>query len=76
MRTKDEGVRTIAGMDCICFERAAEFLGISTTSLTGLIRKTRRSRTRRNVPCIQLGGQGSRRWFPVEELKAWVTEKI
>ena len=76
MRTRTPEYRTIAGMECANFDKAAEFIGLSVRQFSRVIKATKKSRTRRNVPMIQLGGPGSTRWFPMEELKAWVAEKI
>lgn len=76
MRTRAPEYKTIAGMECGRFDIAAKFINLSERQFSRLIRATKKSRTRRNVPMIQLGGPGSTRWFPMEELKAWVAEKI
>jgi hypothetical protein len=49
-------------------------MGLSVKGLERVIRSRKKSKTKRNFPMIQLGGPGSLRWFPLEEMKAFVIE--
>lgn len=74
MRTAAPERKTIAGMECVGIELAAKFIGLSVKGLERVIRSRKKSKTKRNFPMIQLGGPGSFRWFPLEEMKAFVIE--
>lgn len=74
MRTAAPERKTIAGMECVGIERAAEFVGLTVKGLEKLIKTRKKSKTKRNFPMIQLGGPGSLRWFPIELMKEFVIE--
>ena len=74
MRTAAPERKTIAGMECVGIELAAEFVGLTVKGLEKLIKTRKKSKTKRNFPMIQLGGPGSLRWFPIELMKEFVIE--
>ena len=67
--------KTIAGMECLGRELAAEYIGCSTSKLDRIVALTRLKKAKVRLRFYQLC-KGATIWFPKEWLDSFVNEVI